>query len=840
MRLYIISLIILILNSCIRSDNSRKEIFSLSNGLVKVDVNKKTGLYSFIDLARGDTVIQSAGFNCLIDNEYIRGRARIKIFRSVEDSLCNSFTSSDENRVNSVEHGKIEPSLGEGSFIKLISRLEGKNVLFSIFTIYNNQAYIDISWGYQNLTNKPVQIQKADLLFGAKAFPASSRSDEYYILDGNGGGPDNSVKKVGDVLSYNNLLLSKKREGEEQTQNIVIGGITYEDYVKFAEVIEGEPKKLSLYAEDPVGKRVDPDETYISPDRFYLEYSSPCPFEALELYGQTLSKAQRVELDYYTFPSVCMWFLSVKHFGGDNNATNDTPGAVKEMRNAVNSGFLKYTPVCIRMVPDNYEQNNEQGWWDDKHWQMYGRKERCIVEGGHYKPPYETTEKWAREIINLGGIPITYIEPGVRSEDYADIYPNHMLFNESHRYILRDGERVIVPHGIMGKIYQKMYQESYDYTDTWFINHIKDVYRNLQDGGVRGSFYDYPERAFPILGGMEDKYSTAASHYRNVFRLAYNGFGKPSYIQERNISMGSDITLGVVTSQRTQGDNNILLPKAVRSAGLRWYKNRSVINYDMDGKALLVKGSRQDIPISKEERRAILTMSYTVTGRLLLTESFSRFNEEVLHDLSRIYPFHSTKLSPRPVDAFISEIPKVYDFVISPDWHQVVLYNDDKENEKEIIISLSGEPFSGALGLDQDKKYHIYDYWNNKYNGLVNGSVALTQNLRKGEARMLSIHEQNNHPQFISTNRHIMQGYVDMVKKPVWNKSKMELSGISSVIEDEPYSIIIALNGYSAVNVNAENSDCDYELLGSDDQLVKITIRSDKNQNTEWFIKFIK
>jgi len=76
MRLFIISLIVVILNSCIRSDNSRKEIFSLSNGLVKVDVNKKTGLYSFIDLTRGDTVIQSAGFKCLIDNEYVRGRDR--------------------------------------------------------------------------------------------------------------------------------------------------------------------------------------------------------------------------------------------------------------------------------------------------------------------------------------------------------------------------------------------------------------------------------------------------------------------------------------------------------------------------------------------------------------------------------------------------------------------------------------------------------------------------------------------------------------------------------------------------------------------------------------------
>lgn len=136
-----------------------------------------------------------------------------------------------------------------------------------------------------------------------------------FMLDGNGGGPANKVRKGGDLLSYNNLLLCRKRAGG--TVNIVIGGLTYEDFMKFAELQESENKELFLYGEDPVGKRVDPGDKYISPDRFYLEYTSPDPFMALELYGETMSVAQNVNLDYYTFPSVCMWFLSVKHFGGD-------------------------------------------------------------------------------------------------------------------------------------------------------------------------------------------------------------------------------------------------------------------------------------------------------------------------------------------------------------------------------------------------------------------------------------------------------------------------------------------------------------------------------------------
>ena len=238
-------------------------------------------------------------------------------------------------------------------------------------------------------------------------------------------------------------------------------------------------------------------------------------------------------------------------------------------------------------------------------------------------------------------------------------------------------------------------------------------------------------------------------------------------------------------------------------------------------------------------------MSYTVTGRLLLTESFSRFNKEVLYDLSRIYPFHSTTLSPRPVDAFVHDVPNIYDFAISRGWHQVVLYNES-ETSKDIAIPLSGENISGGLGLSSDKQYYLYDFWNNRFAGLYNGSTSVSQSLDGGEARVISIHEKVDHPQFISTNRHMMQGYVDMVEKPVWSTQKMELTGISSIIAGEPYSIIIALNGYSTESAFADHAECEFELLDASAhldvsaQLARITIHSDKTENIAWSVKFVK
>ena len=78
-----------------------------------------------------------------------------------------------------------------------------------------------------------------------------------------------------------------------------------------------------------------------------------------------------------------------------------------------------------------------------------------------------------------------------------------------------------------------------------------------------------------------------AGAYRTIFKLASEGLGNKAYIHERNLKYGSDIALGYVASQRTWGDTDVITPEMVARSGLRWYKNRVVVNYDMDAKNLL-------------------------------------------------------------------------------------------------------------------------------------------------------------------------------------------------------------------------------------------------------------
>lgn len=586
-----------------------------------------------------------------------------------------------------------------------------------------------------------------------------------------------------------------------------------------------------LYAEDPVGKLVDPGVRYLPDDRFYVDFVTDNPFDNLEQYGWSVRLAQKIELNMYDFPTVCLWYAHHGGYGG-GKAKNDTVGAVAEMDVIVKSGFLKYSRAAVRLVPDCYSKNNQQGWWDDKHFQMYGSTNLGNFEGGTYKAPYETSEKWGKAVTERGGIPLTYCQTGFRSEDYAHKFPEHMLFNNSTAWMHESYKRPLDDDEFWGNAWRKSFRVwSYDYTDPGFVKHLRRVYADYRSGGIKGLMFDYPARGWAAGGGMEDKYATTAGAYRGIFKLANEGLGSECYVHERNMERGSDISLGLVASQRTQNDTDRISPQAVTRCGLRWYKNRVVVNYDTDSKNIYKLRNDRDVV------RSLLTMSYVTTGRLLLANSFSQLSPEMVHDLTRIFPFHTNPKTARPVDAFTQKYPRVYDFEVSEVWHQLTFYNNDNNNKTDISVKLAGDTAEGALGLNPDKDYYVYDFWNDTFVGKIPGAGELSRQLRPGEVRMMSVHEVTGHPQFISTNRHIMQGYIDLVRIE-WLPGRNILRGISKITGGDSYVITIAANGYTPQTAQVNDPDTRAILENTDSGLVRLIITRDENAVVEWIVKF--
>jgi hypothetical protein len=776
----------------------------LQNGLVKIEYDLNKGTYSAY--SRKDKTSNIVG-------------AALQI---------NDYTSDAEGLTRTYENTAVNDELGSGRKLTVTTSGKENPELILELSLYDGKSFIVLNGGLKNTIVHDISIKTINPVYQAIAFDGISPKTDLRMLNGPGGaghfegtgndtrteGKETRVYRTNSMESPNNILATFINKGKRKS--IVLGGLTYHEFSKYASVKRVGDNNISaeVFSWDPVGKLVEVGKSWLSDEKYYLDFCTENQFEILEQYGLSVKAAQKVNLKIHDFPTVCAWYVAAFSYGGTKEEPNNSAGTVAMMDAIVKSGFLRYSKAAVRLVPDDYGESNEQGWWNDEYWQKYG----------HYLKPYETTKKWGQAIIDRGGIPLTYSQTGSTSRDFIAAYPEWYLFNDTRLLFNKDNT--------------KSYKTTLDYSDPGLQEHLTKVYQNLKDGGIKGLMFDYPESGFQPNGGFDDKYATAASVYRTIFEIPKKVLGPDSYIDERNIwgqpngrGCFMDLTAGVVDNQRVWGDNDVITPEMVSRCGHRWYKNRVVFCYDMDAKNLFKPKNRDGV-------RQLLTMVYVAAPRLVLANSFSKMTPEMIHDLTRIYPIHATPKSARPLDAFTRNdgIPRIYDLGIDHSWHQLTFYNPDTESENLIEVELGKSSTFGGMGLNPLKSYYIYDFWNDAFVGKFAGNGKLKQTLRKGEARMMSVHEAEKNPQVISSNRHIMQGYTD-VSSIKWDASGKVLSGTSRVVGGETYKLVIATNGYRPVSCKTENAKGE-TTKGADANLIVLAIDKTENGTVKWSVVF--
>jgi len=786
----------------------------LENARLKISYNLDEGIYSVFDKLVSKTIIADAYYE-------------IGDLSSTLNDLKNTYTSK-----------AVKDTLGEGIMLVVHSTGENqRNSLIYEITLYKNEGFFTLNWGLINNSGEPVQLKKYEIL-RASAFENYQLPD-YKVLDGESSEFQTHVSEKDTLTSKNNALVTFGAKGE-QKNSLVIGGLTYHEFEKYAQVIKNKDNlDIALWVEDPVGKKIDAGTTYLSDDKFFVNFAINNRFEILEDYGKKLALANNVDISGVDFPIINFWYAYQGKYGGDDFMNNST-GTLAMLKEAKKIGFEKYSKIGIRLEPDDYaEPNNQQGWWDDKHWQMY--------EGGQLLEPLETMKKWGHAIKEAGGEPMIYFQTSRRSEDYALAHPDHMLFNESHKLRPDDGSR-------MGGWWKGGSQYwGYDFTDPGFISHMQEVYSYLKESKIKGIKYDYPLTGWSYAGGFEDKFATTASAYRNIYKLAYEGLAKGSDIHER---LGrSDITLGVITTNRTENDNDIVIPPMVSKTALRWYKNRVVYHCDQDARNPYRAHPR---PLQRYAWQSMYTMTYVTSGRMEIGKYFHKMDQEMLYDLSRVTPLHQNPQSARPIDAFSGkDYPEIYDFAVNEDWHLLTFYNtkwSGKEWPKSLQgrakdlpgemlpatlkVNLGDASDDGGLGLSHSDEYYIWDFWNYRFVGKFRGDAVLSQDLKAGEARMMAIHKVEEFPQFISTNRHIMQGYIDITKFPEWNSTQKTLSGASQVPGEEDYKIVMASNGYTPQELTVSSGTGNWKWLDESKGIFEVIIQDSKTGEIKWEVNF--
>ena len=185
-------------------------------------------------------------------------------------------------------------------------------------------------------------------------------------------------------------------------------------------------------------------------------------------------------------------------------------------------------------------------------------------------------------------------------------------------------------------------------------------------------------------------------------------------------------------------------------------------------------------PLPLEQARAWATLQGLTGQSLLTSDRLSDLSAERVELLRRVYP----AVDIVPMDLFKSERNKgIWDLKVNHlgrNYDVLGLFNFDETKSSPTYISWKD------LGLPEDTPVHIFDFWNKEYLGAW--EKGLSVDLSPASTRVLTLLPQADHPQLISTSRHLTQGWVDLVSQ-AYSPANNSYFGRSRVIRDDPYEL---------------------------------------------------
>jgi hypothetical protein len=208
-----------------------------------------------------------------------------------------------------------------------------------------------------------------------------------------------------------------------------------------------------------------------------------------------------------------------------------------------------------------------------------------------------------------------------------------------------------------------------------------------------------------------------------------------------------------------------------------------------------------------------------------------------LEILKRTIPAHG--LPARPVDLFEADPPRIWllsDTRSQPRRDVVALYNWDSSHPARITVK------ANRLGLPPAKAYVAFDFWANKFVPPL--AETLAAELPAASCRLLAVRPVADHPQVLSTSRHVTQGIVDLLAE-TWDGRSKTLRGASQAVGNDPYELRIVVptgeNSWlaSEVSVSAEDAAAGVKAeFKQDGPKIRATLTSPASREVHWQIQF--
>ncbi len=291
---------------------------------------------------------------------------------------------------------------------------------------------------------------------------------------------------------------------------------------------------------------------------------------------------------------------------------------------------------------------------------------------------------------------------------------------------------------------------------------------------------------------------TSVEALREICQRARDILGKDFYmlscagVNDREVMMASDIFDGARIG------NDIFTWKEFISDFveriLRFYPYHNVVLY-CDPDNVVIRPEFNDYEQAKSRVSAVSLLGLPIT----LGDDLTALPEERVELLRRVLP--TLNIHPKDIregthngERFLTNLAVNLPYEA---WNVVNLLNL-LEEDAEFTID-----FDRDLHLD-DEEYLVFDYWNREFVGKMRDSLTVT--LSGTASAVYSIRKATNHPQLLSSSRHISQGAAE-ISAVEWDADSKTLSGHSKVVKGDPYKIWVYVpDGYRAVGYEIKNN----------------------------------
>jgi len=739
----------------------------------RFNYNLKAGSWNLED-AKDGMVLRNAFCRAILTPSGSRSE---KIIASTNAGLINFETR------------EISDQLGQGVELKIFLKNSELPSLINIFRFYPNQTFFTVALeisdvpanysGYQVKILEPMRVNgpSGGLFLGRN--PAAQKildnGSNWYLdfmasLSDLGSRPDFPASAFsGQYRSDWSSIIFDPQSKKSAVAGFITGdkagNIIVTDFNPALSGKENRRLGISDYAGQSIYRPPLPIKSGFSSEILYLDFFESSPFDALEKYADAIPKWSRSKVWSAATPT--SW-----------NSWGEYIHDINEQNMLANLAFAanNFKPFGMKyfQIDDGY-----QIAWGD--WDADPKK-------------FPHGMKWfADQVRAQGMVPGIWIAPFEASVDSK-------VFKEHPDWFLARND-------LIEKFFLSNDLRVLDLTKPGAQEFLRQTIRKyVRDWGYQWIKIDfiYYIIAYSRIG---DGSETVFQIYRDGLRIIKEEAGPDVFVLGVGVV---GFNYGLVDGQRlgldnmpvwnnrkklfnwkTFGFNQGLAPTARVVARRYWLNYRVWINHP---DLIFFNNDRRlqmKVPeLSFDEALCFANLVGLSGGIVKIGDKMVDMTDKEIAVIQKILPVFPA--SGRPLDLFEKETPEIWRLPIKTDfdsWEVLGFFNWGKnwigkkeipEQKRTISVKIS------ALGLDPAKKYLVFDFWNEKFVGVFQNDIALE--LEPRTSAVLAVRELKDHPVFLSYNRHITQGAIE-IKTIKWDAASKILAGSQDAVPGFEYRL---------------------------------------------------